>query len=63
MVPENHERSLNHFDRLSIENKCFQLPDGNNIKLDNENKDSSIITIDAGIKYSSSEIFFKYNYF
>lgn len=59
VVAENHERSLSHFDRLSIENKCFQLPDGNNIKLDGDNKDASIITIDAAIKYSSSEIFFK----
>ena len=28
VVAENHDRSVQSFDRLSIENKCFELPDG-----------------------------------
>ena len=40
---------MSHFDRLNIENKCFELPDG------------QIITIDPKIKYTAAEICFKYN--
>lgn len=47
MVAENHDRSISHFERLSLESKCFELPDG------------SILTIDPAVKYSAPEICFK----
>ena len=50
VIAENHDRSVNHFDRLNLENKCFELPDG------------SILTIDPSIKYTASEICFKFIY-
>jgi hypothetical protein len=48
VVPEVYEREFQHFDRLQVESKCFELPDG------------QIITIDPKIKYTAAEICFKY---
>lgn len=47
VVAENHDRQVGLFDRLNVENKCFELPDG------------SMLSIDPQIKYTASEICFK----
>lgn len=43
-IAENHDQAVRAYDRLSQEQRCFELPDG------------KILNLDAKIKYTASEI-------